>query len=121
MLHVQEQGHNHSIQPTWEEAEEHAGPQGCHGSWPHLVYIIILCTFLHFYPEISDTRVSKDLMEHRFGRESVLDGITSLRSLMSKLLAFAHAPLFMWILNYLDGVLNYVDGPPWTAKKVAEV
>lgn len=34
-----------------------------------------------------DLCVSKDMMEHRFGRDSVLDGITSLRNLMSKLAA----------------------------------
>ena len=79
---------------------------------PGLILFISLCTFLHFYPDFSDTRVSKDLMEHRFGRESVLDGITSLRSLMSKLLAFAHAPAPLFqIFNFLGYLINW-DGPP---------
>ena len=74
--------------------------------------LFISCTFLHFYPDFSDTRVSKDLMEHRFGRESVLDGITSLRSLMSKLLACAHAPAPLFqIFNFLGYLINW-DGPP---------
>ena len=73
------------------------------------------CFFMYFCMSIlilSGTHVSKDMMEHRFGRESVLDGITSLRSLMSKLLAFAHVGTFFLISIFLGTtVLNYVG---WT-------